>query len=93
MPGISNIMDIIIKFQVNHLISSKKLINYFNNIVPISFGLEKILGKTNSLENQLDMISKLLNVGIIGVNTLGTINLINDNVINILNKKKTIDWV
>jgi len=43
VPGISTIMDIIIKFQLNYLISSKKLINYFNIIVPISFGLEKIL--------------------------------------------------
>jgi len=34
------------------------------------------------------MISKLLNVGIIGVNTLGTINLVDDNVMNILNKKR-----
>ena len=88
VPGISTIMDIIIKFQLNHLMSSPKIINYFNNIVPISFGLEKILGKTNSLEGQLDMISKLLEVGVLGINKKGVINSVNENALKIINKRE-----
>ncbi len=75
---ISTILDIIHKFDMNNFATSKQVKDYIKRSEPISFGLEKMIGKTNRLESQFDMISDLLDVGIIGVNMLGAINFINE---------------
>lgn len=47
---ISTIVDIAVKLEIDYMLSKKKIKQYYREMVPISFGLEKIMGKTNILE-------------------------------------------
>lgn len=74
---ISTIMDIAVKLGINHNNLKNKISKYFKEIVPISYGLEKILGKSNRLESQFNVLLKIIDEGIIGVNNYGIINYVN----------------
>lgn len=82
---ISSIMDIIIKMRLNHLLESRIIAYYLEKIVPVSFGLESIMGRSYQLEGQLEMVLNLLEVGIIGVNSFGVIISFNESASRILN--------
>lgn len=82
---ISSILDIIHKMRLNHLLEKRSFTDYLEKIVPVSLGLEKIMGRSYQLEGQLQMVLNLLEVGIIGVNSLGVINSFNESASRILN--------
>lgn len=72
------IVDIAIKLNLGHLLQTNDFQNYFQSIVVNSCGLENLLGKTNVLEKQLDLLLQILDDGIIGLNSNGVICFLND---------------
>ncbi|MCG8538321.1 MAG: sigma 54-interacting transcriptional regulator [Clostridia bacterium] len=72
---ISTIIDIASILDLNEVLEKKSTKQHFNKIVPISLGLEKILGKTSQLEGQFNILLGLFDEGIIGINSNGVIHL------------------
>jgi transcriptional regulator with PAS, ATPase and Fis domain len=70
---ISSIMDISVRLNLDSLLKGYTIKKYFNEIIPISFGTQKIIGKNIKLESQLDSLFKTLNEGVIGINPRGII--------------------
>jgi len=85
---ISTIMDITMELGIADLLQKQHIRNYFNEIMPINIGLDKIVGKTNKLESQLDILLHILDEGVIGVNTKGIIYSYNESAERILGYKK-----
>lgn len=85
---ISSIMDIIVKLRLNHLLEGPSLSKYLKKMVPVSIGLEKIMGRSHQLEGQLEMVLNLLEVGIISVNSLGSIISFNESASRIFRTSK-----
>ncbi|MFZ4451313.1 sigma 54-interacting transcriptional regulator [Salibacterium aidingense] len=71
-------MDIIAKLDIDHHKYEGKIKRHFSNILPISYGLERILDKKDYLENQLDLFLQIVQNGIIAVNSSGKITTYND---------------
>ena len=74
---ISTIFDLAVKMEMEYLLEEKEARNFFDKIMPVSFGLEKIMGKKNRLESQLNILLQSIDVGIIGVNRFGVITSYN----------------
>lgn len=70
---ISSIMDISARLNLDSFLKGYTIKKYFNEIIPVSFGTQKIIGKSIKLESQLDSLFKTLNEGIIGINPKGII--------------------
>ena len=86
---ISTIMDIIIRFDLNHILDTSSFRKYMDKIVPSSFGLEQLMGKTDRLESQLEIVLNLLDVGLISTNSAGVVNAINEKAERILGFNKS----
>ena len=85
---ISTIIDILVKFNLSHLLDTKEVQQYFQKIVPVSLGMEKVIGKNNNLESQLDIFLKLLDVGVIGINSAGIVDSYNNSAEKIIGLAK-----
>ncbi len=70
---ISTIADIAAKLDLQKAINEEPIKKYFAEIMPTSYGLEKMLGENNSLNSQLEILLEILDQGIIIVNPLGTV--------------------
>ncbi len=86
---ISTIMDIIIRFDLNYILDTSSFRQYMDKIVPSSFGLEQLMGKTDRLESQLEIVLNLLDVGLISTNSAGVVNAINEKAERILGFNKS----
>ena len=86
---ISTLMDIIIRFDLNHILDTSSFRQYMDKIVPSSFGLEQLMGKTDRLESQLEIVLNLLDVGLISTNSAGVVNAINEKAERILGFNKS----
>lgn len=84
----STIIEIALKLDAEHLLEEEKFKNYFDSIVTNSYSLEKLTGRTNTLESQFDILLKTLNDGIIGVNSEGTIFAFNESAEKIIGAEK-----
>ncbi|WP_231701828.1 sigma-54 interaction domain-containing protein [Crassaminicella thermophila] len=84
----SCITDIAVKLGLDHMLITQKFRDYFKSIVPVSFGLEKILGNSNRLESYLDVLLQILDEGIIGVNAKGMIYSYNESAENIMSFRR-----
>lgn len=69
----STIVEIALKLKFEHLIQSNIFKNYFDKIARSSYSLLELTGKTNRLESQFDILFKILDEGIVGVNSQGII--------------------
>lgn len=81
---ISTIMDIAIKLELEHLLDDEEFNKYFDEIIPESLGIERMVGKTNRLESQFDILLQVIDEGIIAVNSDGIIHSCNESAIKIL---------
>ncbi|WP_432404745.1 sigma-54 interaction domain-containing protein [Wukongibacter sp. M2B1] len=70
---LSTIMDVAVKLKLVYLIKDEKIQKYFEDIITSSYGLEMLLGETNRLETQFDILMKVLDDGIICTNNRGII--------------------
>ncbi|WP_099189066.1 sigma-54 interaction domain-containing protein [Tepidibacter mesophilus] len=70
---LSTIVDVAVKLNLDHLMGDEKIQRYFKNTITNSYGLEKLLGETNKLENQFDILMKVLDDGIVCTNTKGIV--------------------
>ena len=85
---ISTIVDITVKLNIEEKLVHPKIRKYFNEIAPISFGLEKVLGINNSLNSQLDVLLKIMDQGIIITNANGLIFTYNKSAEEIIGYKE-----
>ncbi|MCQ1531276.1 sigma-54 interaction domain-containing protein [Lutispora saccharofermentans] len=76
--SVKTIVDIAIKLGLDYLLQTYDFVNYFESLVENSYGIESLLGKTNVLEKQLDLMLQILDEGIIGLNSNGVICFLND---------------
>ncbi|CAH2214589.1 sigma-54 interaction domain-containing protein [Tepidibacter aestuarii] len=70
---LSTIVDVAVKLNLDYLIGDEKTQRYFKNTITNSCGLEKLLGETNKLGNQFDILMKVLDDGIICTNVKGIV--------------------
>ncbi len=85
---ISTIFDIAVKLNLENILEKRQTRRYFDNIMPVSLGLEKIIGKKNSLEGKLNILLQSLDVAIIGINSNGMVNSFNISAEKILGLKR-----
>ncbi len=75
---ISTIMDIAVRLDLEFVLQREVIRKYTREIVPISYGLEKMIGTTNRLESQLEVLLQVFDVGVIGTNKKGVILTYNE---------------
>lgn len=76
--SVKSIVDIAMKLGMDYMLQTYDFENYFESLVENSYGIESLLGKTNVLEKQLDLMLQILDEGIIGLNSNGVICFLND---------------
>ncbi len=84
----STIIEIALKLKLEYLLQSDKFKSYFDKIATNSYSLEALSGKTNVLESQFDILLKIFNEGIIGINAQGLIFAYNKSAESIIGVKK-----
>ncbi len=84
----STIIEIVLKLKLEYLLKEEKFIKYSERIATNSYSLEKLAGKTDKLESQFDILLRILDEGIIGVNANGIIFAINNSAERIIGKHK-----
>ncbi len=84
---LSTYMDILAKMDINYPILEEKVKLHFANIVPISYGLDKILDKKDQLASQLDLFLQIIPNGIIAIDSSGIVTIFNDKAANLVHKK------
>ena len=89
---ISAIYDLAEKVSLEYILGSISAKKYFNKIMPVNFGMTKVMGEKNKLESELDILLQFLDVGIIAINSMGVITSFNKSAEKItgLNKNKVI---
>lgn len=85
---ISTIINIAEKLDLEFILAHKNTKKYFEEIVPLNNGLEKIIGKAHRLESQFDILLEILDEAIIGVNKNGCIYFYNDSAERVIGKSK-----
>lgn len=83
---INTIINIAEKLDLEFLLSCQNTRDYFDSIVPLNCGLEKMIGKTHRLESQFDILLEILDEAIIGVNRNGRVYFYNDSAERIIGK-------
>ncbi|MBP1744560.1 MAG: hypothetical protein H6Q58_1538 [Firmicutes bacterium] len=74
---ISTMLEIALKLDLEFLLKEEKISGYSEKIATNSYSLERLAGKTNKLESQFDILLRILDEGIIGVNSDGVIFAVN----------------
>ena len=74
----NTIIDIGMKFNLMYMLNRKDIGTSYKEVKTANFGLAEILGQSNSRESQLDILLEVIDAGVIGINTNGTIFLYND---------------
>lgn len=85
---ISTIIHIAEKLDLNFILAERSTRKYFENIVPLNDGLEKMIGNTHRLESQYEILLEILEEAIIGVSKKGRIYTYNESAQNIIGKTK-----
>lgn len=86
--GTSTIVDIAIKLKLDNLLQEEEFIEHIENLKTPSSGIEALLGKTNTLESELDSLLNVLDDGIIAVDGSGLIHGFNKRAEKIIGYKK-----
>lgn len=82
----NTIIEIALKLGYEHLLYSKKINEYLDEIASNDYSLIKILKKATTSESQLDILLKITNIGMIGVdrdNIICTCNRDAENIVQI----------
>lgn len=85
---INTIIDIGVKLNLVHILNKQNIEKTYKEIVTTNFGLAEILGRINRFESQLDILLQVIDDGIIGINSKGTIFSYNESVEKIIGYKK-----
>jgi transcriptional regulator with PAS, ATPase and Fis domain len=86
----STIVDIAVKLGIDEKLGDSKIRKYFNDIVPISFGLEKVLSTNDSLNSKFEALLGIMNQGIIITNSNGLVYSYNKSAENIIGYREEI---
>ncbi|SDE36684.1 sigma-54 interaction domain-containing protein [Sporomusa acidovorans] len=84
----NTVVDIAVKMDMGHLLLKDTIQEYFNQIVPVSYGIKNLLGATSRLTDQLDMLQQIVDDGLIGVYPDGIVYLCNEAAEKILGYKR-----
>lgn len=84
VPDISTIVDIAAKLNLQKILNSFVIKDYFNKIMPISYGMEKMLVENTSLNSQQNILLEIMEQGIIIINSIGQIFVYNESAEKIL---------
>lgn len=84
----NTIIEIALKLGYEHLLYSKKINNYLDEIASNDYTLIEILKKATTSESQLDILLKTMNIGIIGVDRDNIICTCNKDAEKIIQKNR-----
>lgn len=84
----STIIEIVLKLKLEYLLKEDKFIKYSDMIASNSYSLEELTGKAHNLESRFDILLKVLDEGIIGINADGIIFAFNNSAERIIGKRK-----
>jgi transcriptional regulator with PAS, ATPase and Fis domain len=74
---ISTMIEIALKLDQEFLLGEDGFMSYPERIATNSYSLERLAGKTTKLESQFDILLRILDEGIVGVNSDGVIFAVN----------------
>ena len=81
----NTIADIAVKLNLQRVLNNPVVKKYFDEIMPVSYGLEKTLGENISLNSQQNILLEILEQGIIIINSIGVILACNESAEKMLN--------
>jgi PAS domain S-box-containing protein len=84
----STIVDVAIKLNLDYLLQEERFIDHFESLKSHNLGLRALLGRTNTLESELDSLLNVLDDGIIAVDDNGSIHAFNKRAADIIGCKK-----
>jgi len=88
---LNTLMDIAVKMGLNDFIEPDRVQEFLDNTETINSGLEKILGDTSVLENQFDVLMKVMDDSIICTNNRGIVYFCSQSASKLINaNNKTI---
>ncbi len=70
---LSTLMDIAVNMGLNNFMEPERVQDFLDNIETINPGLERILGTTSALENQFDVLMKVMDDSVICTNNCGVV--------------------
>ncbi|HWR61579.1 MAG TPA: sigma 54-interacting transcriptional regulator [Clostridia bacterium] len=73
----ATIIDIAGKLNMDSLLQEEHFIDYFNTLKTYRSGLQALLGRTNTLESEMESLLNVLDDGIIGIDAVGLIYAFN----------------
>lgn len=73
----ATIIDIAGKLNMDHLLQEEHFIDHFNTLKTYRSGLQALLGRTNTLESEMESLLNVLDDGIIGIDAGGLIYAFN----------------
>jgi len=84
---INTIIEIGVRLQLLHILNRQNIGKSYKEIATANYGLSEILGMTNMSEGQLDILLQVIDDGVIGIDSKGTIFLYNENAGDIIGYK------
>ena len=81
---ISTLIGIAFRLDLDHIICNKDIQKSYSEVVPSNLGLTEILGKINRTEGVLNVLSQVIEEGVLNINTKGQIISYNEKVKKIL---------
>lgn len=81
---INTIADIAVKLNLQKVLNSSAVKDYFDGIMPTSYGLKEMLSENISLNSQQNIILEILDQGIVIINSVGLIFAYNESAEKIL---------
>lgn len=87
---LATILDIAAKLNISHLIKPGIVDSYFQETITNNLGLEKVMGEASDLENQFNILMKVIDDCMICTNNKGVIYFHSKKVSKLLGVEKTI---
>ncbi len=85
---INTIIEIGVRLELLHILNRKNISKSYKEIATSNCGLAEILGITNMSEGQLDILLQVIDDGVIGIDSKGSIFLYNENAEDIIGYKR-----
>ncbi len=82
----NTLVDIAIKLQMENVLTDRRILDYFDELVSSDEGFEFLISKSRTLKNQFNTLLSIMNKGVIGVSEDAVIESFNENARKLIGK-------
>lgn len=82
----NTLVDIAIKLQMENVLTDRRILDYFDELVSSDKGFEFFISKSKTLKNQFNTLLSIMNKGVIGVGEDAVIESFNENARKLIGK-------